>query len=102
MSIRKSKLIVIAKSVLASLTMNQKPWFGRNNSGILVVAIAVRITIRSGMLATLVKRPIKISKPHAISKVPTKCAVKSAIRKANLREAQDADVKINVFEETLG
>ena len=75
--IRKSKLIVIAKSVLASLTMNQKPWSGRTNSGILVVAIAVRMTIKSGMLAILVNSPIRTSKPQATSKLPTKCAVKS-------------------------
>lgn len=49
--IKKSRLIVKAKSVFASLTMNQKHLSGRNNSGILVVAITVRITIRSRMLA---------------------------------------------------
>jgi hypothetical protein len=75
--IRKSRLITIAKSVLASLTMNQNPCSGRHNSGIFVVAIAVRITIRSGMLAILVNKPIKTRKPQAISNVPTRCAVKS-------------------------
>ncbi len=36
------------KSVRASLTMNQNTWFGLDNSGILVVAIAVPMTTSNG------------------------------------------------------
>src|ERR1035441_6365282 len=43
----------------------------------MVVTIAVRITINSGMLASLVNKPINTREPQAISKVPAKCAVKS-------------------------
>jgi hypothetical protein len=41
-------------------------------SGSLVVAIAVRIMIRSGMLASLVNRPIRTRASQTISNVPTK------------------------------
>ncbi len=66
----------MAKSVRASLTIYQKPWLARNNSGTLVVAIAVVITINSGMDASLVHNPNSSRMPHRTSKVPTKCAVK--------------------------
>jgi hypothetical protein len=49
--IRKIKEQNIEKSVRASLTIYQNPWLGRNNSGILVVAIAVEITITNGIAA---------------------------------------------------
>jgi len=65
----------MAKSVRASLTMYQKPWFARNNSGTFVVAIAVVITISSGMDTSLVPSPSKSRKPQRTSKVPTKWAV---------------------------
>src|ERR1019366_3579151 len=42
----------------------------------LVVAIATIITINSGTAAALVQSPNNTRRPHAISKVPTKCAVK--------------------------
>src|ERR1035438_3607111 len=40
------------------------------------VAIATIITINSGTAAALVQSPNNTRRPHAISKVPTKCAVK--------------------------
>src|ERR1017187_4418785 len=73
---RKTKQQNMAKSVRASLTMYQKPWLARNNSGIFVVAIAVVITISSGMDTILVHSPTTSRRPHRTSKVPTKCAVK--------------------------
>ncbi len=69
---RKIKQQNMAKSVRASLTMYQKPWLARNNSGIFVVAIAVVMTMNRGMDASLVHNPIKSRNPHRISKVPTK------------------------------
>src|SRR5208337_2969744 len=77
--IRKSKLNVIAKSVRASLTMNQKPWLRWNSSGILVVAIAVRITSNNGMLASLVTSPTRPRNPQITANAPTKRAVKAGI-----------------------
>ena len=62
----------MAKSVRASLTMYQKPWFARNNSGIFVVAIAVVITMSRGMDTSLVHSPTRTRRPHRISKAPTK------------------------------
>ena len=41
----------IAKSVRASLTMNQNPWPARINSGIFVVAMAVQMITRRGTAA---------------------------------------------------
>lgn len=73
---RKIKQQSMAKSVRASLTMYQKPWLARNNSGTFVVAIAVVITMSSGIDTSLVHSPIKSRRPHRISKVPTKWAVK--------------------------
>jgi hypothetical protein len=75
-AIRKSNEQSIAKSVRASLTINQNPWFARNSSGIFVVLMAVVITIINGTAEALVQSPSNIRKPHKISKVPTKCAVK--------------------------
>jgi len=66
----------IAKSVRASLTMYQKPWWARNSPGIFVVVMAVAITINSGIAAALVHSPRSTMKPQTISKAPTKCAVK--------------------------
>lgn len=66
----------MAKSVRASLTMYQNPWFGRKSSGIFVVAMAVHMTINKGIAAALVNRPNSTSNPHTISKAPTKWEVK--------------------------
>jgi hypothetical protein len=66
----------MAKSVRASLTMYQNPWPARKSSGTFVVAIAVEMTIKSGMDAALVQSPSNTRRPHTISNVPTKCAVK--------------------------
>jgi len=66
----------MAKSVRASLTMYQKPWFARNSSGTFVVVIAVVITISSGMDTILVPSPSTSRRPQRTSNVPTKCAVK--------------------------
>ena len=57
MIIRKISEHSIAKSVLASLTANQNPWFRRKSSGIFVVAITVEITISSGTAAARVQSP---------------------------------------------
>ena len=65
----------IAKSVRASLTMNQNPWPARINSGIFVVAMAVQIITRRGTAARRVHNPASTSSPQTISNVPTKCAV---------------------------
>lgn len=62
----------MAKSVRASLTMNQNPWAARDSSGIFVVAMAVQITISSGIAANRVTSPIKTRRPQKISNVPTK------------------------------
>src|ERR1019366_2244675 len=74
--IRKSSEHSIAKSVRASLTMYQNPWLARDSSGIFVLTIAVVITISSGIAAARVHTPSRTNRPHAISNVPTKCAVK--------------------------
>lgn len=66
----------IAKSVRASLTMYQKPWFGRSSSGIFVVPIAVVITTSRGTADKLVQSPSKTRSPQAISNEPTNNAVK--------------------------
>jgi hypothetical protein len=74
--IRKMRDMSMEKSVRASLIMNQNPWPGLDNSGILVVAIAVQMMINNGIEAMRTVNPIRTSKPQIISKVPTKCAVK--------------------------
>lgn len=64
-----------------------------------MVEIAVRITIKSGMLANLAKRPIKTRKPQAISKVPTKCAVKAGYGNpifANRRIPMDGSMYLRI------
>jgi hypothetical protein len=80
--------------------MNQKPWLGRETSGIFVVAMAVQITIRSGIAATRVTRPIRIRNPQMISKVPTRCS-EVRMRKADLREAIHAHIGVDVLEDAL-
>jgi hypothetical protein len=74
--IKKRRAINIEKSVRASLTMNQNPWPGLNNSGIFVVAIAVQMMTKSGTEARRTNNPMMINIPQIISKVPTRCAVK--------------------------
>lgn len=61
--------------------MYQNPWFGRSNSGILVVPMAVVITISSGTAAKLVHSPMSTSRPQTISTEPTKSAVRCGCRK---------------------
>src|SRR5208282_3000684 len=75
-AIRKSSEQNMAKSVRASLTMNQKPWLARKTSGTFVVAMAVVITTNSGTAVSRVQRPSSTQRPHTISKPPTKCAEK--------------------------
>lgn len=65
----------IAKSVRASLAIYQNPWFVRNSSGILVLAIAVQMMMNNGIDASRVKSPSNTNAPQRISKNPTKCAV---------------------------
>ena len=69
--IKKIRQQAMAKSVRASLTMNQKPCAGRESSGILVVAIAVEMMTSSGTDASRVTNPISTRNPHTISKTPT-------------------------------
>ena len=62
--IRKISEQSIAKSVRASLTMNQKPWVGRVSSGSLVVTMAVVMMIKRGREAARVQRPMRTRKPQ--------------------------------------
>ena len=76
-TIRKRRHISMAKSVRASLTMNQNPWPARVNSGIFVVTMAVEMMIRRGITVMRVYTPASTSSPQTISNVATKCAVKA-------------------------
>jgi len=91
----------IAKSVRASL-MYQNPWFGRNNSGIFVVAMAVQITIRSGTAAALVERPSSTQCTTDGFKRTYKVCREVRVLKSDLRETNDAHVRVDVLENALG
>ena len=60
----------IAQSVLPLCIICQNP--SLDKISVFVVAMATIIIIKRGMLANLVKRPIKIKIPQRISIVPTK------------------------------
>lgn len=79
-AIRKSKQQNIAKSVRASLTIYQNPCVGRNSSGIFVVAIAVEMTISSGMAAIRVLRPNNTSKPLTINRLILRSRIRNVLR----------------------
>ena len=66
----------MTKSVRASLTIYQHPWFARDSSGILVVAIAVVMMINKGIDAARVHTPNRTGPPQTISKPPTEWAMK--------------------------
>ena len=91
----------LAKSVRVSLTMYQNPWFGRNNSGIFVVAMAAQITIRSGTAAALVQRPSSANATDDFKRTYKVCG-EVRVRKSDLRETNDAHVRVDVLENALG
>lgn len=82
--------------------MYQNRWFGRNNSGIFVVAMAVQITVRSGTAAALVRKAEQHQCATDDFKRTYKACGEVRVRKSDLRETNDAHVRVDRLEKALG
>jgi hypothetical protein len=85
---RNNKPSSMQKSVLASCMVAQNP--ALESIGILVVAIATEMSMRSGTEARLVSRPRISIVPHTISTTPTNGAKNWGRGNADFREASHA------------
>ena len=101
-AIRKISEHSIAKSVRASLTMNQNPCEARDSSGILVVTMAVVITIRSGISRKPGPQAEEHEHPARDFERADEVRGERGEREPDPCEAFHAHVRVEVLEQALG
>src|SRR5579863_8983371 len=101
MIIRKISEHSIAKSVLASLTANQNPWFRRKSSGIFVVAITVEITISSGTAAARVQSPTSHENATRDFECTDEVRREIRMRESDPCKANHSHFRVRVFQDAL-
>jgi hypothetical protein len=99
--IRKSKLIVIAKSVLASLTMNQKALSGTEQFWDLGRRDCGQDYDQERNAGNLCEQADQYEQTTSDFEASYKMRGEVGVWESNLREAENAHVRVDVFEEAL-